>query len=592
MSKIGKLLTFSFLVLIFVACSADRTREEQVGAMIGKIEEPWLIINLTPQNLLDKSGVQDGALPYTYELITGLFIDDSLTGIDYNVKTQAVVGKGQSFTPNFYVIFKIKDEGKFKEMLEKEANAKIKEKEGFTYTIKEGDNFVVVWNEEFAVMSNIPMDFAAMLTGGGGDQGESQVNKNIDLIKAADDAEVDMKYADFLKKEDDISIYYDGAGMYSYLEEMSMGESDELESMKDIYEGMSYEFALNFENGSVDLSYITHLSDELKEDLNFIGDGPIDKKLLSYGNNPNPVLVGTYHVKFTEMFDYLEATLGEDEMEDLDEGLSEVGLSIDEAKTALSGEAMYVIDRIETKEVTWDFGYGDPYTYTTTEPVFGVALRVSNRSVIEKAMKSMMEMTGGESDVDLADVTMETEEIMAILEEMEETAYGPEIEEQANGVIRIDEAYIHLGKDVLFASNDSAWAQKVATGKGAKIKDPKGTLGKDPFGIYANFASLAKMENLNDARVYVNLFKDFSGAANLDAGSFSLALKDDSKNALRILTEVVSDELNKMEQRMNPDLMEEFEDAVEVIEEEEEMGCEAGACEAGACEGGACEGGE
>ena len=49
------------------------------------------------------------------------------------------------------------------------------------------------------------------------------------------------------------------------------------------------------------------------------------------------------------------------------------------------------------------------------------------------------------------------------------------------------------------------------------------------------------------------------------------------------------EELEKMDQRQNPELWEELQEATEVEAAEE---CEGGACEAGACEEGACEGGD
>ncbi len=583
--KLSKILVLSILGLFVLSCGSDRSREDQVSAMINKIEDPFTIVSLNPQNLMDKSGVEDGAVPFTFEMITGLFLEDSVTGIDYSVKIQMVVASGKGFTPTAYGIFRVADSEKFEEMLDKEANAKIKEKEGFTYAIQEGDGYVVVWNEEFAIVSSIPMDFAAMLTGGGGDQGEGQVNVCIDLMKAADEGEINDEYSTFLKHDDDVCFYYDGKGMFGYLEAMTMGEAEELDQFKDIYEGMGYEMFLNFNDGSIDLNWTANLTDDLREKLSFIGKGGVDKKLLSYGNSANPVLVGTYNVNFPDLFDFMEDMLDDREMDEMEEGLEEIGLTIDDVKSAISGEILYSIDRIETKEEIWDYGYGEPYTYKTTEPVAGVAIKVTDRSVIEKALKSLMDIVPADQ-MDLAKLSIDDEEMMALFEEM---AYGPKIEEQANGVLRIDEAYMFLGKDVLFISNDSAWSQKVAQGKGVKIKDPNGDLGKNPFGIYANFTTLAKMEDLDDAEPFVKMFTEFSGGANLDEGHFSLKLKNKSKNSLRILTEVISDELNRLDEMKNPELKEELDEAIKALEEldgEDGMGCEAGACEAGACEGG------
>ena len=133
--------------------------------MITKVESPILIMSMTPQNILDKSGIRDGVLPVTYDMLLTFFIDETVTGIDYSVKSQIVVGKGESFQPSVYAIFKLKDEKKFIELLETEANATVVEKEGMKTAIKESDSYAVVWNEDFAIMSTIPIDIMAMLSG-------------------------------------------------------------------------------------------------------------------------------------------------------------------------------------------------------------------------------------------------------------------------------------------------------------------------------------------------------------------------------------------------------------------------------------------
>ena len=181
------------LLALFVAglasCSADRTREEKVSAIIGKIESPFFVMNMTPGNIIEKSGATDGALPYTLEMLLGFFIDEEITGLDYSVPVQIIMGKGGGYTPKFYGIYKLKDEVAFKELLETEANATISEKDGFQYVLKESDNYVLVWDEDIAIATSIPMDLASVFSGGSKD-GMKTVDKTIELIKAAEEGEV------------------------------------------------------------------------------------------------------------------------------------------------------------------------------------------------------------------------------------------------------------------------------------------------------------------------------------------------------------------------------------------------------------------
>jgi len=535
--KIRKMIAGSVLALFVVAlgsgCSSERTREDKVAAIIGKIDSPFLIMSMTPQNLMDKSGVMDGVLPFTYELVLSFFIDESVTGIDYSVKSQIVMGKGESFQPSFYGIFKVKDEKKFVELIEKEANATIVEKEGMKTAIKESDGYAVVWTEDIAMITNIPMDFMAMLSGNSGGGGDKAVNKLVELIKAADEGEVNTTYADFLKKESDVSMYYDGKGFYGFMEDMMGESSEEIAGMKETYEGVTSEIYLNFKDGSIELEFVNHLSDKVKESLSFIQDKGISDKLMSYSNSANPILAGGYNIEFGKFFDYLKENMGEDVYTDMEDELTAIGLTVDDAKSSLTGEFIYIIDRFETLEQTYDFGYGEPYTDTENVPMFAIALGISNPAIVQKMLADSLKMP--------------------------------------NGVYNMGDAFVLMDGDVLFASNDSAWANKVLSKSTVSITKGKDLIAANPFGIYVDFASIGGMEDLNDAEPFVKLFSEFSGGANLEGGNFKFVMTDASKNSLRIITETIANELDRMEKEMNAELEEELNDAVlEGIDELEE----------------------
>ncbi len=555
MKKTIKLLALSLLTLVFVTgCSTERSREEKVSSMISKIDSPFLIVSTTPQNLMDKSGVMDGVLPFTYELILSFFIDEAVTGIDYGTKTQFIVGKGESFIPNTYGIFKIKDETKFIELIEKEANADITEKDGLKYAIKENDGYCVTWNEEFAVIANIPMDLAAMLSGSGGDQGMKMVNISIDMIKAADEGEPNAEFTEFLKNDADVSMYYDGSGFFGYMEEMSMDENADIEGMKDMYEGMSYKMYLNFNDGSIDLSMESDLSEELLADLSFISDKGVDKNLLSYGKSDSPLMYGSYGVDVAGLIDYMKDMMSEREFGRMEDDLAEMGLTMDDAKSALSGQILYIVDSFNQVEETYDYGYGDPYTYTRTEPIFGIVVGISDKKVLEKLF------TAPDMDDLMAIETTGEYDPAAELEMMEGGMEMPEFFE--NGVIKMGDAFIFVQDDVMFMSNDKAWADNIAAGSGVKIKDKHEVTSKNPFGVFVDFIAISKMEDLNDAEPFVNLFVEFYGSANLKEGNFSLVLKDDSKNSLRVLTEVLAEMMDSWERAGQELLEQELEEAV------------------------------
>lgn len=473
---------------------------------------------------MDKSGILDGVLPFTYELILSFFIDESVTGIDYSVKTQLVVGKGESFQPSMYAIFKVKDEKKFIELIEKEANATIVEKEGMKTAIKESDGYALVWNEEFAVMSNIPIDIFAMLSGKGGAGGDKTVNKLIELIKSADEAEVNTTYADFLKKDADLSIHYDGKGMFAYMKDMMGENSQDIDKMRDMYEGMVSDMFINFKEGRIDIEMINHFSDKLKEQLSFIKENGIDDKLLSYGNSANPLMTGGYNVDFTKFFEYLESQMTEEVYAEFEGGLTEMGLTVEDAKKSLTGGFVYIIDGIVEVEEIMDFGYGEPYTYTTTMPVFGVAMGVADASALKAILADSLKMP--------------------------------------NGIYNMGDAFVYLDGDVLFATNDSAWANKVVNKQTVSIANSKETMAANPLAIFMDFSAIAALKSAEDGKEILSMLSEFSGGANIDGGSFSLKLNDSSKNSLRILTEAIASILDRMEKESNKELEAELEEIV------------------------------
>lgn len=498
------------LALIAFGCGTERTREDKVSAIINKVDSPFFIVNTTPRNLIDKSGAMDGALPYTQEMLLGFFIDEEVTGVDYDIDVQIIVAKGPSFAPNFYGIFKIKNEIAFIELMETEANAEIQEKDGFKYVIKESDMFAVVWNEEFAIASNIPLDFADMLSGGSSKQGPKTVDKSIALIQAAEEGEINDTYKGLVENESDIAMRFEGKGFYQYLKEMSMmGDDEELEANREAIEGANTEMYLNFNNGSIDLQILNDLSDKLKEEIGFFNDGAVDSKLLSYGNSDTPIMLMGYNADISKAADYSKEKMSPYDYEEFEEELEKMGLSVEDAKTALTGDILFIMDRVEIKEEVIDWGYGEPYVNKEPMPVFALVLGIADASVLTEVL--------GDSEM------------------------------ASEGVMKNGDAFIVMQNDILFSTNDSLWAVKVQAGNGVKVKDEAGVLAGNPFGIFVNFAPIAQMPDLDDAEALVKMMKDIRATGNIDEANISFTLNDATKNSLRVLTETISNLTTEVE---------------------------------------------
>lgn len=519
-----------FTAILVVGCTTERTREEKVSAIINEVGSPFFVVNTVPGDLIEKSGALDGALPFTYEMLFTFFIDEEATGVDYDTDVQIIVSKGESFTPDFFGVFKIKNQDVFAELLETEANADILEKDGFKYAIKESDQYVIVWNEEFAMASNIPINLMDLFSGGGSNQGMKAVDRCIRLIGAANEGEIDTEYAEFLKDESDIAMRFSGKGFFSYITEMAMGESEELEKNKDLIEGINADMFINFNDGSIDFQSVSDLSDKVKEEIAFLKDDAIGSKLMGYGNSENPALTFSYNADVTEMLDYMEETMSAYDYENFESELGGIGLTVDQAKSALSGELLVLVDRVEIIEQEYDWGYGDPYVSKEPYPVFAIVVGVSDASVFSGM----------------------AEESPAI----------------ADGVIKNGDAFIVLKEDVLLATNDSLWAMKAASGQTVKVKDQSGMISANPLGFFADFTFLAGMGDLDDVEIVGELIESVQGGGNMDEMVLSIILKDKTQNSLRVLTEAISSSLEDHEGQEDLEAELEAAAALEALESE------------------------
>ncbi len=546
MKNFGKILVVSALSIVLIGCGSGRTREQKVSAMMNKIDSPFFVANTNLQNLMDKSEVmKEGTIPFTYYQVLTFFLAVELTGIDYSTDVQLIVGEGESFVPNFYGIFKVENEELFKELLETEANADIKEKDGMQYVIKDKEQYCLVWDKEFAIISSIPMDFAAMISGNGGKQGQKMIDRNIEVIKAAEDGEVDDDWVDFLTNESDISLHYDGEGFYSYMETMAMDDKEDMEKMKEMYEGMGYDMFINFDKGAVNMELVADLSDGLIEKLNFIGKDGVDAKLLNYGKSENPLMSGTYKVQIGGLMDYFE-DLSKDDYEKMIEEVAEIGLQMEDIEEALSGDMVYMVDDISEKTEEIDFGYDAPIKVDRSEPNFAFVLGVSDMDYIQNTFQEMLAGAAEGSSEEMQDFQKDLEKIEML----------------PNGLMKMGDALVFMGADFIFASNDSTWANMVAAGTSVKINNPDGVLNEKPFGMYANFERLLGLESMKDGEDYIKMLESFSASANLSGGNISIKLTDASQNSLKVLTQTIGSVLAEFEKESNPSMEQELEEAV------------------------------
>lgn len=531
MKKISILLGVSLLVLLLAGCKKERTRQEKVSAIINNVDAPFFIATLTPQNLIDKSGATEGVLPWTYETLFGFFMLEEETGIDNNEQVQLVAGKGSGIGPDMYGIFKVKNQKKFSIMLEKELNAEIKEKEGIKYITKDKDNYVMVWNDEFAIAANIPINLASLF--GGGDESKKTVNRCIKLINETEEGEINTEYVEFLGKEADIATYFDTEGLMKFLTGMDLVAKDEIAEYKESYEGNKFESYLNFEDGSVSWEHKVFLSEFLLEKINFVPEKGISESLFSFGNTSEPLLKYSFNLNPSLLLDYMKDQMKDETYKEFEDSLAVKGFSIEDIKNTFSGEVLMMLDGFTIEKEIVDYGYGEPFEVVNSLPVMGIVIGVKDKAVFTKLAEN-----ADESPVGLMNL--------------------------GEGMFGV------LTGDVFFISNDTAWINKVVNNNSASVNSEDGKLKEQPVALYASFDKT----NPNSEAIYkekfpiAEIFENIWGYANLTEAEVNIILKDKSQNSLRVITKYISDYMAEEEMKANQDMKDILDE--EVLESLEE----------------------
>ena len=403
---------------------------------------------------------------------------------------------------------------------------KFRKKDGYKYVIKDADQYVIVWKDEFAVASNIPLDLLGMLSGGL-NQGMSAVNKNIRLMEAVDGGEVNAEYLSFLQNEADLSARFSGKGFYTYLANATMGD-ESIKKNKKTLEGINADLYVNFNEGNISLELLSDITEEVKDEINFLREGGIDSELLTYGYSQNPAFSASYHLDFSKGLDYSEEKMGEYEYKRLEETLNDLGLTTEQAKESLSGDVLFIMDRVELKEELIDWGYGEPYLNKEQVPVFGLVVGISDNDGLAGLMDNMVM---GE-----------------------------------DGLMKKDGAFIVIQEGIIFSSNDSLWATKVLSGETTPIANKDDVLTSTPIGLFLNFEKYGHIEGLEEAAILTSVLDYMTANGNIDQFNLRLELKDKTKNALRVLTETIANATIMIDEDQ-AELMREIEEAAQLEEE-------------------------
>jgi len=534
MTNFKLILTLVLVNLLLISCNSERSRQDKVSTMISSINSPFLIATLTPQNLIEKSGVEDGVLSYTEQTFFSFFTSSENTGIDNTAQIQIIAGKGSGMTPDIYSIFKLNNADKFEALIKKELNEDVNEKDGYKYFVYDS-YYVIAWKGEFAVGCNTTVDFKSMFSGKGSSNNKT-INKCITLLKAADEENINTDYNTFLSKNNDISTYFDAKNTFAYLKSLKVLNTTEIKKYESKYGNTTHESAINFEKGKITLNQDFILTDLLKEELGFIGDKGVDSDLFKYGNSAHPMVNYSINVNSSKALDFLKTEMNEKEFKQMSHELATIGLTIDELAASFSGQVLIMIDRFDTKTELIDFGYGEPFETKSNEPILGAVFDIKDKSIFSKLSE----------DIKVSQTGLMT---------FEDNMFGC------------------LNDDVFFVSNDSIWVTKVMNGESVKIEE-KEELTDNPYGFYAT-NDLEKNKQLLEGDMHMaTLFTKAYGFANLDKSIFTLELKNTTDNALKVISKYISemghqmeaDNNSEMEEILNNEITEDILDAMDDLD--------------------------
>jgi hypothetical protein len=515
MKSVSNFLIFIVLTSIIFSCGNKRTHQEKVSAMVSNVKEPFLIVSLKPQNLIDKSGVnEDGVLPYTYQTLTSFFLQEEGTGVDYDEQIQMVLAKGPML-PNMFAFFKIQDQSLFKEMVKSELNAKIKDKENTNYFIKDKEGYVIAWQDETGMVANIPFDFKAMFSGNA-DDGHKTLNRMIKLFEASNEGNINKDYQTFLTKSDDIDLYLMNDSLISYIQEINpLSKKGKNQPNKDLA-GSVIQMYLNFENGKAILKSDMTFSDEFMTKINFINDKGIDLKYLNFGKTSMPITTYSLNFDLEKYLTFIDDFSDGKMVKDLDENLSKYGLAANDVVKAFKGEVLFMLDGYKIKTKTIDYGYGEPFEEQNVEPLVGIAIGLKDPSILAAIFEN-------------AEPVSET-------------------------MVKMEDIFIVTKDDVMFISNDSLWADMVEKNSTNKIKT-NAVINQQPIASYTDFSN----KNVADyfkAQGYdpTSILESVVMFMNINNSEITLNLKDKSQNSLKVLVKFYSDLMADLEAQQNQDM--------------------------------------
>ena len=534
MTRFGKALLALAAVVLLVGCGNDMSKKDKVSAMIGSMNSPFFVGAFTPDNISQKSGINDGVLPMTYETMISFVFSDSETGIDTKSQVQIVGAKGDGMIPNVFGFVPLSNADKFQTLVKKELNASVQVKDGVSYFRKDKDNYVVAWKDDIAVITNVPVNLENIFSKSTLDSKKAAIGL-VNMINGISKSNIDANYRQFLDKEGDIITYANGQSAYDLLSDLRFIRSKHKKEVKALLLGTTFETALTFENGSIKFKGDYFLSDSLKARLDFVSNEGLSADMLNYGRTASPMMSYGLNISADGLVEFMHDNAEVFELEDLETVLEDGQMNLDDIKTAFAGQVLIMMDGFEEMIYVED------------------TIKVPAVTAI----------------FDLKDDT----KVTAFLNQLDSTG-------QPNGYAEYDETYFMVKDKKLMITNAKSWMEMMVSGETSTIENPAERMTGFPVSLILSESLFA---NLNEdfgnfdieAEELTEEIAMVWAIANLTAAETEVVLKNKDKNALRLIVERLVEE-SERQMNQNNDInallddidAEDVEEIVDEIEEE------------------------
>ena len=532
---LGQILIVGFVAMVVSCGHSKMDRKDKVASIIGALNDPFIGVTFTPQVLIDKSGMNEGALPFTYQAFAAFFMSEEKTGIDNEAQIQIVVENSGGMVPNGFAFIPLKNSDKFKVLVEKELGAKVQEKDGAYYFRKDEDNYVVAWKDDLAIISNIPLSLDNLFSKGTNESKKVAV-RLVNLLNEVSKKNLNKEFRAFFDTDDDFKMYANGQSAYNVIDGMRFISKKDKNELKSLLSGTTIQSALNFENGSIEFDGNFALADSLQAYFDVLNDGGVDDDMLAYGLSDSPIMAMSMNLSPKNFVRLLKKQRQIMDTDGLEKELKSMDLTLDDLENMFSGQVVIIMDGLDSTVSSFSNFDGSTEDYKNYQPKMAVIIGLKDAKKVQELM-SLSNSEGIDSN-------------------------------------RIDDMYFHFDNNKLILVSNSDWLAAVQNNKTVKLNN--GNLTENSVGMYLNTNMDNKLDlDMKELELIQKEMIEMVAKVTDKGVKLSIKLKDANKNALRTILERMVEEFEKQEKYNNPNIEDLLNDElIESIGKEVEAGVE------------------